>query len=32
MNKFFLTSLLVAAAITANAQDNATKDSSPWKP
>ena len=27
MNKFFLTSLLVAAAITANAQDNATKDS-----
>ena len=27
MNKFFLTSLLVAAAITANAQDNTTKDS-----
>ena len=27
MNKFFLTSLLVAAAITANAQDNITKDS-----
>lgn len=27
MNKFFITSLLVAAAITANAQDNATKDS-----
>ena len=27
MNKFFLTSLLVAAVITANAQDNATKDS-----
>ena len=27
MNRFFLTSLLVAAAITANAQDNATKDS-----
>ena len=27
MNKFFLMSLLVAAAITANAQDNTTKDS-----
>ena len=27
MNNFFLTSLLVAAAITANAQDNTTKDS-----
>ncbi|WP_308229810.1 outer membrane beta-barrel family protein [uncultured Prevotella sp.] len=27
MNRFFLTSLLVAAVITANAQDNATKDS-----
>lgn len=27
MNKFFLTSLLVAAVITANAQDNTTKDS-----
>ena len=27
MNKFFLTSVLVAAAITANAQDNTTKDS-----
>lgn len=27
MNRFFLTSLLVAAAITANAQDNTTKDS-----
>ena len=27
MNRFLLTSLLVAAAITANAQDNATKDS-----
>ena len=27
MNRFLLTSLLVAAAITANAQDNTTKDS-----